>query len=75
MSRQQPAEGDQQQKRRDFYLETLRARYAAMTPRQRRRLHRADSIVEISLRHLVDEDLLPPPDEHGQPQSDRPEKR
>lgn len=74
MSQEQTDWGNQQ-KRRDFYLGTLRARYAAMTPRQRRRLHRADSIVEISLRHLVDEGLLTPPGEPECPQPDRPEKR
>jgi hypothetical protein len=44
--------------RRDFYLDTLRNEYTRLTPRQRRRLWRRYPILEIALRHLVDDKLI-----------------
>ncbi|WNN95145.1 hypothetical protein SEA_MAGRITTE_194 [Microbacterium phage Magritte] len=39
---------------RDYFLETLRARWFALTPRQRRKLYDLDSLLQISVRHLAD---------------------
>lgn len=37
----------------ELHLTTLRIRWASMTPRQRKRLHRLDPLLAISIRHLA----------------------
>lgn len=37
-----------------YFLETLRARWNALTPRQRRKLYDLDALLQISVRHLAD---------------------
>lgn len=48
---------------RDYFLETLRARWFLLTPRQRRKLYKLDSLLKISVHQLAD----PHPIQEGEP--------
>lgn len=46
---------------RGFYIDSLRIAWASLTPRQRRRLWKLDPVIAISLRHLIEDNLLEAP--------------
>lgn len=52
----------------EYFLDTLRARWFALTPRQRQKLYDLDSLLQISIRHLADpqktRSLNAPAEEH-----------
>lgn len=42
-----------------YYATVLRMRWGGLTKRQKRRLWKIDPLIEISLRHMIEDRLLP----------------
>lgn len=45
--------------RKDFYLRTIQISWSTLAPRERKRLFRKYPLIAISLKHLVEEHMIP----------------
>lgn len=45
--------------RKDYYLRTIQISWSTLTPRERKSLFRKYPLIAISLKHLVEEQMIP----------------